>query len=121
MSLQAPPVDRRAQPVRQHHQHHQLVRGPVPVLEQVSHLRQQVDDSHAPLSAVLRLGPPRRGHDVLARQRSAVRELVEGGVVCQHAVLDPMADLGRDSIALKNITKNITKIITKKLHIKKLQ
>ena len=30
-------------------------------------------------------------------------------------------DRGRDSIALKNITKNITKIITKKLHIKKLQ
>ena len=30
-------------------------------------------------------------------------------------------ELGRDSIALKNITKNIMKIITKKLHIKKLQ
>ena len=28
---------------------------------------------------------------------------------------------GRDSIALKNITKKITKIIMKKLHIKKLQ
>ena len=32
-----------------------------------------------------------------------------------------MMEQGRDSIALKNITKNITKIITKKLHIKKLQ
>ena len=34
---------------------------------------------------------------------------------------DKKQQQGRDSIALKNITKNITKIITKKLHIKKLQ
>ena len=68
--------------------------------------------------------PPGNALNNVRSQKDGVVQLVPArsqvvGRVHRDAVLE--GNLGRDSIALKNITKNITKIITKKLHIKKLQ